>query len=320
MTDTAFRPLPQPTNANGDPRLTGVEIELGGLPEDEVAAIVAEVLNGTAHQDDTTIWTVRDTDIGDVEVYLDTALRKASASTFRDAGLALGREVVPVEIVTDPLDADGLDRLDHLRAVLCDRGALGSTSAWYFGFGVHLNVEIASTDTSDILRPLLAYALIEDWMRAARPIDESRNALPFTDPYPTAFVRHLVELGRDASLSDLIDLYLEDTPSRNRGLDMLPIFAHLDEDRVTAKIGTDTAVTARPTFHFRLPDCRIDDPDWTLVTEWDRWRLVEQIAASDDLLDKLGAAYVDAHQGITLFRSEWAKECGKLLGGLGGTS
>ena len=102
MTNTAFRPLPQPTNAGGDPRLTGVEIELGGLPEDQVAAIVAEVLNGTAHQDDTTIWTVRDTDIGDVEVYLDTALRKASASTFRDAGLALGREVVPVEIVTEP--------------------------------------------------------------------------------------------------------------------------------------------------------------------------------------------------------------------------
>ncbi len=55
MTNTAFRPLPQPTNADGDPRLTGVEIELGGLPEDQVAAIVAKVLNGTAHQDDTTI-------------------------------------------------------------------------------------------------------------------------------------------------------------------------------------------------------------------------------------------------------------------------
>jgi len=311
MTAPRFTPLPRPKNAEGAPRKVGVEIELGGLDEGHVARICAEVLGGRAEQGDGTLWTLHDTRIGRIEVYLDTSLRKATQSKLRDLALDLGREVIPVEIVTAPLEMAGLEALHDLTDALRRAGALGSGAGWVFGFGLHLNIEIASRQSADILRPLLAYALIEDWLRHAGPIDESRRLLPFTDPYPTSFVRALLGLGMDASLRQMIAAYLEHTPSRNRGLDMLPIFAHLAPGSVEGALGE--SVSARPAFHFRLPDCLIDEPDWSIAHEWQRWITVERIAEDERLLTRLGAAWLDDHGMVTFSRASWAERCGALL-------
>ncbi len=306
-----FAPLPQPLNADRVPRLVGVEIEFGGLAESHAATLCADFLNGRAVQVDSHIWRVEDSDLGTLDIYLDIFLRKAQQSRLRDAALDLGREVVPVEIVTEPLDLDGLARLDALREALCAGGALGSGAGWFFGFGVHLNIEIASDSDADIVRPLLAYALVEDWLRADNPIDEARRVLPFTDPYPTDFVRALIKAGPEATREHVTALYLELTPSRNRGLDMLPIFAHFDPDRIASAI--DDKTSARPTFHFRLPDSRIDDADWSLASEWNRWRLVERVAQDSALLDRLAQAWDDDHGLVTLSRQSWAARSGRIL-------
>ncbi|GGO54633.1 Putative amidoligase enzyme [Roseovarius pacificus] len=306
-----FAPLPQPMTATGAPRRVGVEIELGGLDEAHVARLCADTLGGHAVQEDSHIWTVHDTCIGTLEIYLDIFLRKVTKTKLRDLALDIGREVVPVEIVTQPLDMDGLVRLDGLNAVLRKAGALGSRAGWAFGFGVHLNVQIASDSDADILRPLLAYALIEDWLRAAHPIDDSRRLLPFTDPYPTEFVRALIGLGPDGTAHAAMVLYLHHTPTRNRGLDMLPIFAHFWPERIAQAISDKTS--ARPTFHFRLPDCLIDDPDWSIAQEWQRWVLVERVAADAALLERLSREWLDDHGLLTLIRSGWAERCGTIL-------
>lgn len=308
---SGFAPLPQPLNAKGAPRRVGVEIELGGLPEAEVARIVADRLGGKAVQEDSHIWAVEDSALGRVEVYLDIFLRKAQKTRLRDLALDLGREVVPVEIVTAPLDMDGMARLDDLRAALRAAGALGSGAGLVFGFGVHFNIEIASEEDADTVRPLLAYSLIEDWLRAAYPINEARRVLPFTDPYPTDFVRALIGAGPGAARDDVTGLYLELTPSRNRGLDMLPLFAHFDASRVAAAIADKTS--ARPTFHFRLPDCRIDEADWSLAREWRRWVAVEQVARDAALLRRLSDAWVDDHGLVTLSRQSWAARAERIL-------
>ncbi len=306
-----FSPLPQPVDAKGQPRKTGVEIELGGLEEAEVAQICAKELGGEVCQVDSHIWRVMGSRIGKIEVYLDTFLRSAAKSKLRDLALDLGREVVPVEIVTEPLDCDGLQRLDGVRDSLRKAGALGSGAGIVFGFGVHLNVQIASYRDADIVRPLLAYALIEDWMRSANPIDESRRLLPFTDPYPTEFVRDLIALSPDAPVSEVMESYLHHNPTRNRGLDMLTIFAELAPDRVAAVVSGK--VSARPTFHFRLPDCLIDDAGWSLVDEWQRWLVVERVAQDAALLDQLGRAWEKDHGVVTISRQSWARRCGEIL-------
>ncbi len=317
MTDAAppFAMLPRPETADGAPRRIGVEIELGGLSEHEVARVAQRVLGGRLEPGNDPAWFLRDSAIGALEIYLDTPLRLSAKSQLRDAALALGREVIPVEIVSDPLDHEGLERLSALTPALCDAGARGSSAGVFFGFGVHFNVEIVSDAMADIRATLTAYALLEDWLRDALPIDETRRLLPFTQPYPTSFVRALLDLPEDAPLAALIDLYVAHNPTRNRGLDMLPIFAHLAPAQLS-RVFPDP-VNSRPTFHFRLPDSRIDEPRWSLACEWDRWVLVETVAGNPDLMRGLALAWRQAHEGMTLLRHSWAQRCGDILLGAG---
>lgn len=256
-----------------------------------------------------------DSAIGGLDIYLDIFLRKSEKSALRDAALSLGRDVIPIEIVTEPLDLEGLERLNGLLPRLRQGGARGSSAGLVLGFGVHFNVQIASEAVADIRRPLTAYALLEDWLRAAMPIDETRRILPFTAPYPTGFVRDLLALRADAPLTELIDLYVAHNPTRNRGLDMFPLFAHLAPEHTPEAQGGTT--TARPTFHFRLPDCRIDEDSWSLATEWHRWLLVEKVAEDARLLAALGRVWQAAHGPVTLSRHTWAQRCGDLMIGAG---
>lgn len=306
-----FQPLPRATDAEGNDRLTGVEIELSGLNTDETARLAADVLGGSAVQADDHAWEVQGSRIGKLDIYLDTALRYADSSAIKRIGLDIGKEVIPIEIVTEPLDRDGLVLLDELRARLRRAGAQGTGSGLAYGFGVHLNPAIGSRDDKGIVYPLMAYALIEAWMRETYPIDFSRRVLPFTDPYPSKLLEALCDagfVGPDAAA----DIYLKNAASRNYGLDMLPIFAWLDEAKVAEAVGDD-AVSARPAFHFRLPDCRIDEEDWSLAQEWQRWRLVEQVAADEGLLVRLMREWREMHGSLVLRRAPWADRCGEIL-------
>lgn len=307
-----FRALPRSTDSDGNPRLTGVEIEFSGLDADRVAEIATETLGGSAEQQDDHAWQVTGSRIGKLDIYLDTALRYADSSPIKRIGLDIGKEVIPIEIVSEPLDLDGLAALDELRAALRVAGAEGTRSGLAYGFGVHLNPSIASADGPGIFNVLLAYGLIEPWMREAHPIDFSRRILPFTDPYPTKLIDRLCEEGF-VGPERAMEIYLETAQSRNYGLDMLPIFAWMDEDKVKAALGDDSAVSARPAFHFRLPDCRIDEEDWSLRHEWDRWRLVERVATHEGLLARLMREWERMHGSITLRRSPWAERCGEIL-------
>ena len=61
---SGFAPLPQPLTDGGKPRRVGVEIELGGVSEAEVARLCAGALGGAAEQKDSHVWAVRGTEIG----------------------------------------------------------------------------------------------------------------------------------------------------------------------------------------------------------------------------------------------------------------
>ncbi|MGR3320730.1 MAG: amidoligase family protein [Pseudooceanicola sp.] len=308
-----FKPLPVATNGEGDARRTGIEVEFSGLDEAAAARVVAEALGGTPRQDRTHDWVVEDSRLGRIEIILDTALRDSGPGALREAGLRLGGEAIPVEVVSPPLTRNGMEQFDRAREALRLAGATGSRGGLLYGFGVHFNVEIASRDAAGITRPLLAYALIEDWLREADPIDVSRRVLPFTDPYPTALTRALTGAGPDASPDRVLSMYLDHTTSRNHGLDMLPLFAWMDEAAVAAKVREGKALKARPAFHFRLPDSRIDEEGWSLADEWDRWWIVEKVASDDALLHELCEGWETAHGLVTLSRAPWAERAGDIL-------
>ncbi|MEL6680993.1 MAG: amidoligase family protein, partial [Pseudomonadota bacterium] len=218
---------------------------------------------------------------------------------------ALGRSVIPVEVVTPPLEPVALEIVDDMTADLVASGAKGTEAGLMFGFGMHINVEIRSQDPADIVPVLRAFAFLEDWLRGTDPIDTSRRILPFVDPYPRGFVTDVAERGADWDMDTLFELYFRHNRTRNRALDMLPILRTLDPERVDKTLGTDIKIGTRPTYHYRLPDCRLDDPGWSVVYEWNRWVLVEQVARDPELLEHLAERWLAYRNDLTSIRGDW---------------
>lgn len=309
----ALDPLPRPLTETGSPRKVGVEVEFSGLPEDRVAAILCDVLGGAPVQVSKGRWEARGTSIGDFEVYLDSRpLNKLDDNVLTRQLRDVARSVVPVEIVSDPIAVDRIALLDGALEALADAGATGTSGGMLLGFGVHFNPEAVSLAFDDIAPVLTAYALIEDHIRRVADIDISRRMLPWVDPYPRALIDRLAARRPPADMTSLIDTYLEITPSRNHGLDMLCLFAMIDKDRVARAMDMEQ-IGIRPTFHWRLPDCRIDEPDWSLAREWNRWVLVERVAEDPALLRRLRAAWRDHRGSLTSLRHEWAGTVARML-------
>jgi hypothetical protein len=313
--DAPFAALTPPDDAHGAPRRVGVEIEFGGLTEAEVAGIAADDLGGRSVDHGDYRHTVENSGLGRLEVVLDTAWRKAGDTALVERGLELGRAVVPVEIVTEPILPARLPRLDALLAVLRDRGATGSRDGLLLGFGVHLNVAVTDMTAPAILPTVRAFALLEDQLRAADPIDPSRRLLPFVDPYPRALVDALAaEEAGGWSLDRLAATYLELSPSRNRALDLLPILREHDAGPVETALGAAAeAVGARPAYHFRLPDSRLDEPGWSLALGWNQWCHVEAVASDAALLETLAAEWRAHRDSLTTIRPDWAARSGEIL-------
>ena len=304
--------LPNPKTTDGDTRQLGVEIEFGGLKEEAVADIVADCFGGKTIPRDDKGLIIEDTEIGDIEVYLDSQYLHQAESSFDQKLLDIARKFVPLELVTSPFPHTALGKLDVIVDRLKQAGAVGTDGGLLLGYGVHFNPEVEALTLEKILPVLTAYALCEDALRDAADIDLSRRALPFVDPYPRALVDALAER-EFGSMEELIDCYLELAPSRNYGLDMMCIFAMIDKDRVAAKMDMAT-ISARPTYHFRLPDCRIDQDDWSLELDWQRWVKIEKVARDADLLEDLKEAWKEHRASLTSIRSDWRKESSKLAG------
>jgi hypothetical protein len=187
-------------------------------------------------------------------------------------------------------------------------GARGTRDALAFGFGVHLNVEVAAEEARFILPVVRAFALIEDWLRAADPIDIARRILPFVAPWPRTLIDRLSAEGAGWGIDELVRDYLQLSPTRNRSLDLLPLLEHLRPGSVSSRLGSGKANSPRPTFHYRLPEARIDEADWSLAYEWNRWCLVERVAARPDLLADLAEAWAEHRGAYTTVRGAWARE------------
>ncbi len=306
-------PLPQPCNASGEPRRVGVEVEFSGLTEEKAARVLADTLGGAASEEKPGKWSVTGTGLGDFECYLDSApLNKMDRDGIGKSLRELARTVVPVEIVTDPIEIDQIPALDEALEALAQAGATGTTGGVLLGFGVHFNPEAAALTFEAIAPVLTAYALLEDHLRRSAGIDLSRRMLPWVDPYPRSLIDRLAADDGPSDMRGLIDTYLELAPSRNHGLDMLCLFAQIDKSRV-ARVMDMEQIQPRPTYHWRLPDCRIDEPGWSLALEWNRWALVERVAADRVLLQRLKVAWREHRDSLTSIRSDWARRVAIML-------
>ncbi len=175
-------------------------------------------------------------------------------------------------------------------------GAQGTDNSLVAAFGVHINAEIASLDAHHINAYIKAFAMLQWWLVQAHDVNISRRLTPYIDLYPDAYLLE-VAAAKAPSIDNIIDSYLQANPTRNRALDMLPMFAEIDSDRVKNVID-DPRIKARPTFHYRLPNCEIDKDNWSLAQPWNLWAVVEEVANSGEALNELCQLFVNSERII----------------------
>jgi hypothetical protein len=304
-----FWPLPRPNRADGTPRRTGVEIEFTGLTVRQAAEALRDLWGGQITGDSDDALRVL-SNLGEMVVKLDTALTADGPAGFLREVLG---ELVPVEVITPPLRPAEMPQTDRLARTLRAVGARGTRDGFAFGFGVHLNPEVAAETADAIMPTVRAFALIEDWLRASDPVDPARRLLPFVDAWPRRLVDLLAAEGGGWSLGDLSDAYVMLSPTRNRALDLLPLLEHVDPERVRRALPEGQARGGRPTWHYRLPEARVDEPDWSIAYEWNRWCIVERVAARPDLLETLARGWQDHRAALTTLRGDWALRVEAML-------
>jgi hypothetical protein len=328
MDEQSQLPLPPiRSTADGRPRRIGVEIEFSGLSIDAAAALLADTMGGQVTRKGRYELAVEGDAAGPWQVELDFELLKTLGRRERDdsdlgdavEGLAedalrlVAEPIVPVEVVSPPLPMTRLGEVNTLIARLREAGARGTGDDPVYAFGMQFNPEMPDTDADGIRHYLQAYLCLEDWLRERARVDLTRRLTFFADPFPKGYVRRAVDPAYSPNRARLIDDYLDDNPTRNRGLDMLPLFAHVDEARVRARID-DERIKARPTLHYRIPNSEIDRPDWDLSRAWADWLVVERLAADPARLGELCrtyAAFLDRFLGR--LTGNWPEDCEQWL-------
>ena len=324
---------PHQLNASGKPRRVGFEFEFAGVGLETTAALIKELYGGEVQFGGAFQCQVRETELGPFIVELDArALQdRAYLQFLQRVGIDLEQNeqdwldrvlarlagtVVPHEVVCPPVPLPQAHRLEELREALRRAGAQGTHSAVHYAFGLHINAEAPDLKAETIICVLKAYLLLRDALRRFGATDLSRRLSQFIKDFPEPYVRQVIDPDYWPDTPTLIQHYLMANPTRNRALDLLPLLAEIDRDALPPVLRDNPLVKARPAFHYRLPNCAVDEPDWSLGREWRRWVGVERLAEDRDALQRLGAQYLQRrNEPLTGIHAAWALETGPWLTG-----
>ncbi len=308
-------------NHEGQPRRVGVEVEFSGLTLKEAGSVVARAAQGELELTSDYEGVIHSEHLGDIKIELDYAyLKRVGRRESIPTGLlgeleklsedivgAVAKRVVPLEIVSPPLTFSQLPALQSLMDALRDAGAVGTRHSALFAFGVHFNPELPALDAPTIDAYLKAFVCLYPWLIHADNVDLSRRATPFIQPFSRAYERTVLTR-TSGTVADIIDDYLLHNPTRNRPNDFLPLFSHVDAARVQAAVDDDR-VNARPTLHYRLPNCEVDDPEWSLAHPWNQFVQLDDLANDRDRLDTISAAY------LAYLDRDWVTACEQFITG-----
>lgn len=327
----SFHLPPIVNNAKGEPRKIGFELEFAGIELKEAAQIIHSLFGGTLQKEHRYQYNMVNTNLGDFRVELDAKiLRKmASENIFSKLGFDLNEEsiqksigdvvdklamtVVPLEVVMPPVPIQELGRLEELRKALQKNKAEGTQTSLVHAFGMHMNIEAPDLTVETLLDYLRSFIVIYPWLLEKLDIDISRRISPFIDPFPKKYVQKILDADYNPDLTQFISDYIDYNPTRNRPVDMMPIFGLLNEEMIQPVLEGEKN-SPRPTFHYRLPNSRIDDSAWLFEDEWNAWLVVEKLANDEEMLRKLNRLYLFREEVTVIsFRKEWAKTIAILL-------
>ncbi|MCC5941733.1 MAG: amidoligase family protein [Balneolaceae bacterium] len=323
MNKESFSLPPVTTNSSGEERTAGYEFEFTGLSLNDSASIISELYGGVIEQISSYEYKIKNTDFGDFSVELDAQLLRdkkyepilkkigLDIESFEDKKsiekslMEMASSVVPFEIVTPPVPLSRMHHLEKLINYLREKKAQGTKSSFFYAFGLHINPEIISEKVESLLNHLRAYVLLDAWVRKDASIDISRRLTPYINEYEKEYVKLILNEDYQPDLRRFIKDYFAFGNSRNRPLDLLPLFMHLDEE-YTKRFLDESLTSARPTWHYRLPNCSLEVESWSLASEWNRWILVEKLADDSSALKELSSKYIELEsQSILGFEAKW---------------
>ena len=310
-----FSTPPSRQTPSGRLRRVGFEIEYAGLDIDRAAAALAERLAASVEAGNPFCLRLQGHPTGEFRLEVDARVLKQRRhldwlkqlgidAEALDAQAALESTlrsvvsvVVPHELVTPPLPLDQLELVERLRATLHALHAKGTGQSLFYGFGLHMNPELPVSDADGLRNHLRAFVLLRDWLIDGAEVDWSRRLGPHIRPWPEAWVERLMDQAYTPSRAQLAKDYVRLVGSRNHELDMLPALVELEGDALLASVEEPDLVQARPTFHYRLPNCQIDQPGWRIAEAWNQWVEVERLAADAERLGALCEEWRSARQG-----------------------
>ena len=323
-----YRLPPRLTDASGQPRRAGFEFEFGNLPIGKTAEALQQALGGELDIISPFEAVLQGCSMGRLKIERDANLLKSVRyrGWLRSLGVEFSpgtfahdietnidnasRVLIPCEVVTEPIAFEELRKLDALIETLTGLGAEGTQHSLIYAFGLHINPSIPDRSPGTLQRYIQAFLLLYTWIIDSSEIDLTRRFLTkYIDPFPQAYAELMLDNSYRADTGKLIDDYLQYNPTRNRALDMLPILSELDSERVMQGINDDERklVKGRPAFHYRLPDCKVNQAGWTAAGAWNRWVYVETLAADEALLAELIDAWRASHASFSVTpRTSWS--------------
>lgn len=323
-------------NAKGDLRKVGFELEFANVGIDESARIVQELYGGQVKKKHRFSQKVVGTRLGDFSIEIDLKLLNEKTYkapldklninlqeiTWGESTLEyevetalenLARTLLPYEIGTPPIPCNELEQLEELRQALYEHHAEGTTDFLTNAFGTHINAELPDTDVSTILNYLRAFLLLYSWLLKAGETDFARRMTSFINPYKEEYTILVLDPSYQPDLDKLIEEYHLYNPDRNRPLDLYPLFAALREEKI-ARFTNLGNVKPRITFHYRLPNCSIGDPKWSLAQEWNLWVVIEELANDPNRLKLMTEDYFTLKNKTLIgFDNKWIEHTEKWL-------
>ena len=296
-------------------RRVGFEIEYAGLEIDRAAAELAKVLQARVDAQNPFCLTLRGHPSGAFRIEVDARVLKErrhldwlqqlgidvesldARAALESALRSVVSVVVPHELVTPPLALDRLELIEELRHALHALHARGTGQSLFYGFGLHMNPELPVDDAAGLRDHMRAFVLLRDWLIEGAEVDWSRRIGPHIRPWPEPWIAQLMREDYSPSRADLATDYARLVGSRNHELDMLPALVELEGDALLESVDEPELVQPRPTFHYRLPNCQIDQPDWRVAQAWNQWVEVERLAADAERLGALCEEWRSARQG-----------------------
>ncbi len=329
---TIFQLPPHSQNQEDKIRKVGFELEYAGVDLATGVAMLETLLDTDAESEGAFRFLLPWQGEGKFKLEVDAAL--LSEGTYKDYLAAVGIEtrnlnlerkiddiveslasvLVPCEIVTPPLPMNDMAVIDQIATGLRKRQARGTGKSLLYAFGLHINPEVASFDPGYLLRHIQAFIILYSWICRDSKVDFTRKLSTYIKLYPANYIERILSAAYSPDIDNLIDDYMDDVGSRNHALDMLPLFAHMDEKRVMAKAREPDLIKPRPAFHYRLANSRVDQPGWNVAGEWMYWVEVERLAHNEEALQGLCQDYL-AKNPASVFRSDaaWAAHVADIL-------